>query len=664
MNELDKMAAPEEAMTPQTPAAADCASDKNLKEEAAEAACVVTTSPSLDIEAVADAAEKEDACVEESSPALDIEAVADEADEEDNDAVENSEKGAAFRKIHAMDKEELLAALKEILDSDNMEAHKEVTSIKHTFFNIRSREQLEQLERFIAEGNAPENFSSEADPLEAEFKELFAQFKSRRAAYLEAEEARRQANLAEKRRILDEIRKIASDIDNINMRFPEFRQLQADFKAIKDVPPTDETEIWKSFQSVTEEFYDHLKVNKQLRDLDFKKNLESKQAIIDEAKELEKLPDTLAAFRGLQLLHDKWRELGPVAKELRESIWEEFKTISTVINKRHQEFFEERKAREQANEEGKQAIISEIEAITATLPTSASSWEEATKKVIELQKKWKEYGYASRKANTELYARYRELCDNFFDKKTEYYKNIKEELSKNLARKEALCEQAEALKDEPDARKAIDAVVKLQAEWKTAGSVPRRLSDSIWERFTSACNAVFERRRKENSEKRQEENANLAAKKNIIEQLKALPKEGERKELLDQVRKLQQEWQEAGFVPFKMKDKIYAEYREVVDAIYDAINSKENRRRLSNFKKEVSGMKGDTNKVGRERDRLVRVLEAKKNDLKNIENNIGFFNVKSSAGNSLVKDMERRMKKLREEMAEVEEKIALLDKED
>lgn len=664
MNELDKMAAPEEAMIPQTPASAECASDKNLKEEAAEAACVVTTSPSLDIESVADSVQQSEACGVESSPALDIEAVADEADEEDNEVADNSEKGALFRKIHSMDKEQLLATLKEILDADNMEAHKEVTTIKHTFFNIRSREQLEQLEQYIADGNAPESFSSEVDPLEVEFKELYTQFKTRRAAYLEAEEARRQANLVEKRRILDEIRKIASDIDNINMRFPEFRQLQADFKAIKDVPPTDETEIWKSFQVVTEEFYDHLKVNKQLRDLDFKKNLESKQSIIEEAKELEKNPDTLAAFRGLQSLHDKWRELGPVAKELRESIWEEFKTISTAINKRHQEFFEERKAREQANEEGKTAIIKELETLTATLPSNASGWEETTKKVIELQKKWKEYGYASRKANTELYARYREICDSFFDKKTEYYKNIKEELSKNLARKEALCEQAEALKDEADARKAIDAVVKLQAEWKKAGSVPRRLSDSIWERFTAACNAVFERRRKETSEKRQEENANLAAKKNIIEQLKALPKDGDRREVLDLVRKLQQEWQEAGYVPFKVKDKIYAEYREVVDAIYDAINSKENRRRISNFKKEVSGMKGDSNKVGRERDRLNRVLEAKKNDLKTIENNIGFFNVKSSAGNSLVKDMERRMKKLREEMAEIEEKIALIDKED
>lgn len=410
-----------------------------------------------------------------------------------------------------------------------------------------------------------------------------------------------------------------------------------------------------------EKFYDHLKMNKELRDLDFKKNLEAKRQLIDEAKALAENPDALDAFRKLQELHNQWRELGPVAKEIREEIWDEFKAASTVINKRHQDYFEQRKASEQANETGKTAICEEIEKIDTDALKSFAAWDEATRQIIELQKKWKEFGFASRKANNLLFSRFRKACDDFFEKKTEYFKKTKEEFNENLEKKVALCEKAEALKDLNDVRKAADEVVKLQAEWKKIGSVPRKQSDAIWQRFQTACNFFFDERKRLSNAKRQEENANLAAKKDVIERLKAIPKDAERKDVIATVRELQNEWQKIGFVPFRAKDKVYEEYRKELNAIFENFDIRESRNRMNNFKEQIENLKDDSQKMGRERDRLMRVLEAKRNDLKTFENNLGFFNVKSSAGNSMLKEIERKIKRLKEEIKDVEEKINLLD---
>lgn len=487
--------------------------------------------------------------------------------------------------------------------------------------------------------------------------------KRKRAAYLAAEEARRQENLNKKQAILDRIREIAEDIDNVNVKFSEFQQLQQDFKAVKDIPATAETEIWKNFQTVVEQYYDHLKMNKELRDLDFKKNLEAKKALVEEARRLEAQSDPVAAFRSLQSLHDEWRNIGPVAKELRESLWEEFKEASTVINRRHQEYFEQRKASELANEEAKTRLCDEIEAIDLATLNSFNAWTAATEKVIELQKKWKEYGFASKKANTALYARFRKACDDFFAGKTEYFQKTKDEFNVNLEKKTALCEKAEALKDSGDIRKAANEVVKLQAEWKKIGSVPRKQSDAIWQRFQTACNYFFDERKKLNSAKRDEENANLEAKRAVIAKLKELPLDGDRREVIGQVKELQGEWQKIGFVPFKLKDKVYAEYREVCDALYGAYEARENKARMSNFRERVSELKDGGHKLDRERDKLLRAYESRKAELKTIENNMGFFNVKSSAGNSMVREMENKIKRLKEDMAQIEQKIAILDAE-
>lgn len=598
--------------------------------------------------------ETENKSSESGKSAVEVETVAEVAAAEETEPTVN---------FHNMSKAELNETMREILASDRMDAHKEVTAIKQAFFNIRSRETMEEVAAFVEAGNAPQDFSSRADEEEQEFKKLYAEFKEKRAAFLAAEEARLQANLEKKQAILDKIKEIAEDIDNVNLKFSEFQQLQQDFKDIKEVPPTADTAIWKTYQIVVEQYYDHLKMNKELRDLDFKKNLEAKKALIEEAVKLQELTDPIAAFRALQGLHDEWRNIGPVAKDLRESIWDEFKAASTIINKRHQDYFEQRKAAEQANEEAKTALCEEMDAIDLTALTSFNAWSAATDKVIDIQKRWKELGFASKKANTALYARFRQACDAFFAAKTEYFQKTKDEFNANLAKKTALCEKAEALKELDDVRKATAEVVKLQAEWKKVGSVPRKQSDAIWERFQKACNYFFDERKKLNNAKRDEENANLEAKREIIKALNELPLDGDRREVIGKVKELQADWQKAGFVPFKMKDKIYAEYREICDKLYNAYEAKENKARISNFKEKVSQMKGEGQNLNRERDRLLRALEGRKAELKTIENNMGFFNVKSAAGNSMLKDMENKIKRLKEDMAQIEQKIAILDAE-
>lgn len=604
---------------------------------------VVTPTPEM--------AETEHVCTVSESPAEDISAVADNQQE------------ANARKFHSMTKEELRDAIKEIVESDNMEAHKEVSAIKQAFFYLKNKQNLAQFDAFVEAGNDPATFTSEPDPVEDEIKNLYAQFKEKRAAYIAADEARRAENLEKKQEIITRMEEIAGDIDNVNTKFSEFQQLQADFKEIKDVPPTAETEIWKQFQNVVERFYDNLKINRELRDFDFKKNLEAKKSIIEEAKSLESVADPVAAFRQLQNLHDQWRAIGPVAKELREEIWNDFKNASTVINKRHQDYFEQRKSAEQANEEAKTKLCEEIEAIKLDDMKSYVDWNAATDKIIELQKKWKEYGFASRKANTALYARFRKACDDFFAAKVEYFQHAKEELNSNLAKKTALCEKAEELKNSDDAKKATDEIVKLQAEWKSIGSVPRKQSDALWQRFTTACNYFFDERKRMSKERHRAENDNLEKKRAIIARLKELPKDGDRNEVMPKIKELQAEWQATGFVPFKLKDKIFAEYRAVCDELYDTYNRRVARQRMDNFRTRLDEMKDDGNKVNRERDRIARVCESRRNELKTIENNMGFFSVKSSAGNSMVKDMENKIKRLKEDIKELEEKIALLDKE-
>ncbi|MDE6811140.1 MAG: DUF349 domain-containing protein [Muribaculaceae bacterium] len=579
------------------------------------------------------------------------------------DRAEETPDTAAEKNIHALSKEELVGELRRIVESQEVNSHKEVVAIKQALFALRQREINDELNSFVEAGNNPADFSATPDELENEGKELIATFREIRNRHLEAEEERLKENLNKKKEIIAEMRKIAEDSDNVNQHFLRFQELQKEFRDIKDVTPSGETEIWREFQIVGEAFYDALKINKELRDLDFRKNLEIKRRLIAEAVDLQKEEMIVEASRKLQRLHAEWREVGPVVKELRDSIWEEFKEASAVIHRKHQEFFDNRKEEEERNGEAKTALCEEVEAIDTTSLTTFSAWDEATEKVKEIQAKWRTIGFASRKLNNDIFARFRKACDNFFDNKAKFVAGIKENLQNNYEKKLALCEKAEALLAADDPKGSLDEVIRLQAQWKEIGSVPRKLSDAIWERFTKACREVFDRRKKLANERHNTENSNLQAKRDVIKALKEIPHDIDRREGIKQVKALQKQWTEIGHVPFKYKDKVYAEYREACDALYGAFSAGRDQERRQSFDAQLDTMKGDSRKLRSERERLMRVLEAKQQELKTYNNNLGFFNIKSAQGNSMLKDMERKMKRIEADIREIKEKIALISAE-
>ena len=399
------------------------------------------------------------------------------------------------------DKAEVLEALTRLASADAVEiSREEVARLKQLFYSFRKAELEAEMADFLAAGNAEADFLPALDPAEEQFKELMNAVRDRKAALTAAHEAELAANLERKKALIEELQQLSADTDNVNRTFPRVKEIQAEFKAIGDVPPTEATDLWKTYQATVEQFYDQLKVNKDLRDYDFRKNLELKTLLCEEAEKLDADDDVVLAFKRLQNLHDEWRQTGPVAKELREEIWQRFKDASAVVNKKYQAFFEERKAREAANEQAKTAICERVEAIGCNQFKSFGAWEEATKTIIAAQQEWKTLGFASRKVNNALFARFRKACDNFFTLKGEYYRAVKDELAANLAKKIALCEQAEALSESTDWRRTADRLVALQKEWKTIGTVAKKQSDAVWQRFQKACDTFFEARKRNQSE--------------------------------------------------------------------------------------------------------------------------------------------------------------------
>lgn len=568
----------------------------------------------------------------------------------------------AARSWHDMDKQQLLAELKEIVETGDTMRHRDVAAIKQAFHALRTKELDRQMAEFIDAGNSPDAFAATPDEDEYAFKDYIARFKEARSKFLADEEVRLENNLKAKRDIIAQLNDIAGDIDNINVHYPRFRELTAEFKNIKDVTPGTENEVWKEYQTVVELFYDRLKMNKELRDLDFRKNLEIKRELIEKARELETRGDVVAAFRQMQEYVSAWRETGPVAKEYRDSIWEEFNGATSAVYKRHQQFFEERKAAEKANEEAKTKICEEIEAIDITPLDTFNKWESVTKDVLALQARWKELGYASKKSNNLLFARFRESCDRFFGAKAAFYKRVKAELAENLEKKIALCERAEALIDDTETEKPIDRMIALQNEWRSIGGVPRRQSDAVWARFTAACNKFFDKHKRRQSSQRKDENDNLTAKRAIIEELKAIDiEQTPRREGIDAVKALQEKWKEIGHVPFRVKDKVYAEYREQCDRIFNGYDRSARRNRRSDFEGRINDIPAGDAKLVQERERLYRAYEQKRGELKTYENNLGFFNVKSKDGNSMLREMERKVEKIKSDLDELKKKIELID---
>ena len=559
-----------------------------------------------------------------------------------------------------MDKKQLVEVLQNLAQQPVNEVKEDVVRVRVAFAAIRKEELAKEKEAFIAKGNEEAAFAPAADELEEQFKSLYAEIKEKRAAYNAAQDALKAENLAKKREIISKINEIAEDADNVNRQYSTVQQLQQDFKAIGEVPSENDTEVWKSYQVAVERFYDLLKMNKELRDYDFKKNLEQKQALCAEAEALDEEADIVDAFKKLQQLHTSWREIGPVSKEIREELWTRFKNASAVINKKYQSFFEERKANEKKNAEGKEALCVKIEAISTDNLKTYAAWDEATKAIIGLQEEWKKLGFASRKVNTELFARFRKSCDEFFAKKAEFFKRMKDELAANLAKKIELCEKAEALKDSTEWKKTTDALIALQKEWKTVGPVVKKHSDAVWKRFIAACDAFFEEKKKQNVNVHSVEHENLKQKKDIIAQINSILENKETEDAPNKVRELMKKWQEVGHVPYKEKDKVYAEYKAAIDKAFEQLDMKAKKARMANFANSINQM-SDTGKVYHERERLVRAYEMKSQELKTYENNLGFFNAQSKSGNSLVKEMERKIANIKEEIAMLEQKIKLID---
>lgn len=590
---------------------------------------------------------------------IDVQNVSEEITEIAESQVEQPQEEVA---IPQLSKPELLDVLSELAQKDASEIGRdEVGRLKQQFYAIRKVEIEKEKAEFLEKGNEESAFATKEDESEAKFKEILNVIKEKKAALLAAQEAERQNNYEQKAKIVEEIKTLAADTDNVNRTFTQFKDLQQAFKNIGEVPPTLSTELWKQYQDAVEAYYDQLKINKELRDYDFKKNLDMKQLLCDEAEKLAEEDDVVVAFKRLQDLHDKWREVGPVAKDIREEIWGRFKDASAVINKKYQAFFEERKAREQENEDAKTAICERIEALDFEALKGYSEWDEMTKVILEAQEDWKKLGYASKKMNNALFARFRETCDKFFEKKANYFKTMKDELASNLEKKIALCEKAEALKDSTDWKKTTDAFVALQKEWKTIGAVAKKHSDVVWKRFLAACDYFFEEKKKKTSGVRQAEQANLKLKKEIIAKLGEIAEDTPREDAIKQVKELMAQWQQVGHVPYREKDKVYEAYRTKVDELYKRFDMRGSQARMNNFEDSVNEMSGDENKLYRERERLMRSYEQKRNELNTYENNLGFFNSKSKSGDTMLRDLERKIQRIKEDLATLEQKIKVID---
>lgn len=576
---------------------------------------------------------------------------------------ELSEGVAPERSHEPATKESILAALKLLSEKEPAEiTNEEVSRLKQQFYAIRNEEQRNEREAFVEAGNQPEAFQPTTDETEEAFKAILATVKEKKAEQRAAIEAEQQKNYERKKEIIDKIIEMGSDVDNANRFFQQVRDLQNEFKEIGEVPAPVAADLWKSYQDAVEKFYDQLKINKELRDYDFKKNLSEKELLVAEADKLRAEEDVIAAFRRLQELHEQWRSIGPVPKEVREEIWGRFKDISAEINKRYQTFFEERKARERENELAKEALCERIESYEFDKLSTYAAWDEMTKLIIAAQEDWKKIGYASRKSNNALFARFRETCDKFFAAKAEFFRGMKDTLSRNLEKKIALCERAEALKDSTEWRKTADELAALQKEWKTIGAVAKKHSDQVWRRFLAACDYFFEQKKKNNSGTRRTERANLEQKNEIIDKLKALDLDAlGRENAIKAVKDLQAEWQSVGHVPFSEKDNIYEAYRAVVNELYQKLDISQRGSRMASFENTINEIGNDENRLYRERERLMRVYEQRRSELQTYENNMGFLSAKSKNAGSMLKDMERRMQRLKDDIADLEKKIAVID---
>ena len=564
--------------------------------------------------------------------------------------------------IQKLTKEEILAKLKEVVADVENVARPEIDGLKQSFYKLHNAEQEAARKLFIENGGAAEDFVPQTDSVEEEFKEIMSVIKEKRSALTAELEKQKEMNLQVKLSIIEELKELVESPDDANKSYTEFKKLQQQWNEVKLVPQAKVNELWKNYQLYVEKFYDLLKLNNEFREYDFKKNLKIKTHLCEAAEKLADEADVVSAFHQLQKLHQEFRDTGPVAKELRDEIWARFKAASTAVNRRHQQHFEALKEVEQHNLDQKTVICEIIEAIDYKELTNFASWENKTQEVIALQNKWKTIGFTPQKMNVKIFERFRKACDEFFRKKGEFFKTLKEGMNENLEKKRTLCEKAEALKDSTDWKATADELVKLQKEWKTIGPVAKKYSDAVWKRFISACDYFFEQKNKATSSQRSIEQENLEKKKAIIEKLNAIDDQMDTEEATQLVRNLMKEWNGVKHVPFKEKDKIYKQYHSLIDKLFERFNISASNKKLSNFKSNISSIQENSPQaLYREREKLVRALDNMKNELQTYENNLGFLTTSSKKGNSLLTEINRKVEKLKADIELVKEKIKVVD---
>lgn len=564
--------------------------------------------------------------------------------------------------VQKLTKEEILAKLKEVVADVENVAKPEIDGLKQSFYKLHNAEQDAARKLFIENGGAAENFVPQTDCVEEEFKNIMSVIKEKRSALTAELEKQKEMNLQVKLSIIEELKELVESPDDANKSYTEFKKLQQQWNEVKLVPQAKVNELWKNYQLYVEKFYDLLKLNNEFREYDFKKNLEIKTHLCEAAEKLADEADVVSAFHQLQKLHQEFRDTGPVAKELRDEIWARFKAASTTVNRRHQQHFEALKEVEQHNLDQKTVICEIIEAIDYKELTNFASWESKTQEVIALQNKWKTIGFAPQKMNVKIFERFRKACDEFFRKKGEFFKTLKEGMNENLEKKRALCEKAEALKDSTDWKATADELTKLQKEWKTIGPVAKKYSDAVWKRFISACDYFFEQKNKATSSQRSVEQENLEKKKAIIEKLNVIDDQMDTEEATQLVRDLMKEWNGVGHVPFKEKDRIYKQYHSQIDKLFERFNISASNKKLSNFKSTISSIQeGSPQALYREREKLVRAFDNMKNELQTYENNLGFLTTSSKKGNSLLTEINRKVEKLKADIELVKEKIKVVD---
>ena len=560
-------------------------------------------------------------------------------------------------------KQEVVERLKEIAASDEAPVKDEIDLLKTVFYKLHIAEREARLKEYIDGGGNPETYQVVPDQDEETFKAQMAVIREKRAQIMQQQEAEKQANLEKKLEIIEKIKAMATSPDEAGKSYNEFKELQQQWKDIKNVPADKANELWRNYQLYVEQFYDLLKLNSEAREYDFKKNLEMKTKLCEAAEKLADEEDVISAFHQLQELYQQYREIGPVAKELREEVWARFKAASTVINKRHQQHFEDLRAKEEENLARKTALCEKVEELGKAENKGAADWEKRSKEIIDIQNEWKTIGFAPQKMNVKIFERFRAACDDFFGRKAEYFKALKVTFSENIEKKKALVEKAQALADSTDWKATSDKLIALQKEWKTVGMVPKKLGDQLWQEFLGACNKFFEARNAAGAGQRNEEHANLEKKKGIIEQLKALA-ENAAEATKEKVQALTEEYNKVGHVPYKEKDKLYEAYHEVLDRICKELNISTKRRRLNDFKANIKNVaKRGEEALDNERGRLARRFEQLKQEIQTYENNLGFLNASSKKGNSLIDEMNRKVQHLRDDLELVRQKIKAIDEE-